>query len=63
MGGPAPGENARRMLDLDRPYLDFVSIAKGHGMAGSQVDSLEGLAQALRIAARERGPRLIELVM
>ena len=63
MGGPAPGENARRMLDLDRPYLDFVAIAKGHGMAGSQVDSLEGLADALRIAARERGPRLIELVM
>jgi acetolactate synthase-1/2/3 large subunit len=63
MGGPAPGENARRMLDLDRPNLDFVSLAKGHGVAGTQVNSLEGLADALRIAARERGPRLIELVM
>ena len=51
------------MLDLDQPNLDFVAIAKGHGMAGSQVNSLEGLADALRIAARERGPRLIELVM
>ena len=63
MGGPAPGDSARRMLDLDNPNLDFVALAKGHGVPGVQVDSLEGLEKMLRIASREKGPRLIELVM
>jgi acetolactate synthase-1/2/3 large subunit len=63
MGGPAPGVSAARMLDLDTPHLDFVAIAKGHGMPGVQVTTLEALAKELRIAAKEKGPRLIELVM
>ena len=62
MGGPEAGENAKRMLDLDRPFLDWVSLAKGHGVAGSQVTTLEGFASAMRLAAKEKGPRLIELV-
>jgi acetolactate synthase-1/2/3 large subunit len=62
MGGPEAGENAKRMLDLDRPFLDWVSLAKGHGVAGTQVTTLEGFANAMRIAAKEKGPRLIELV-
>ena len=63
MGGPAAGINAARMLDLDKPNLDFVAIAKGHGVPGVQVDNLEDLAAALRVAAQEKGPKLIELVM
>jgi acetolactate synthase-1/2/3 large subunit len=62
MGGPEAGENAKRMLDLDRPFLDWVSLAKGHGVPGNQVTTLEGFANAMRIAAKEKGPRLIELV-
>jgi acetolactate synthase-1/2/3 large subunit len=63
MGGPEAGENAKRMLDLDRPYIDWVSIARGHGVPGQQVSNMEDFAQALRIANKEKGPRLIELVM
>ena len=63
MGGPAPGENARRMLDLDQPWLDWVSLAKGHGVPGIAVDSLEGLQAAMKRANQEQGPHLIELVM
>jgi acetolactate synthase-1/2/3 large subunit len=63
MGGPEAGDNARRMLDLDQPFLDWVSIARGHGVPGVQVNTLEGFAEAMRIAAKEKGPRLIELVM
>lgn len=63
MGGPAPGVSAARMLDLDNPHLDFVSLAKGHGVPGVQVNTLEDLAKALRVAMSEKGPRLIELVM
>ena len=63
MGGPAPGVSAARMLDLDQPHLDFVALAKGHGVPAVQVSTLEDLAKALRVAMREKGPRLIELVM
>ncbi len=63
MGGPAPGVSAARMLDLDKPHLDFVSLAKGHGVPGVQVSTLEDLTRALRVAMSEKGPRLIELVM
>jgi acetolactate synthase-1/2/3 large subunit len=51
------------MLDLDQPNLDFVAIAKGHGVPGIQVNNLEDLAKVLRVAAQEKGPKLIELVM
>lgn len=61
MGGPAPGENAARMLDLDQPDLDWVSMAKGHGVPAVRVDSLSGFDQALRRANATPGPSLIAL--
>jgi len=63
MGGPAPGENARRMLDLDQPWLDWVSLAKGQGVPGVAVDSLEGLQAAMKRSNHDKGPHLIELIM
>lgn len=63
MGVTSPGPNARRMLSLDSPNLDWVSLARGHGMPAKRVDDLSGLAVALRDYCSERGPRLIELVM
>ena len=63
VGAGAPGENARRMLDLDRPTLDFVSIAKGMGVEGRRVTTTEELAEALRGALARRGPYLIEAIM
>jgi len=50
-------------LVLDQPFVDWVSLARGHGVAGVQVTTLEGFADALRVAAKEKGPRLIELVI
>jgi acetolactate synthase-1/2/3 large subunit len=61
MGGPEPGENASRMLDLDAPGLDWVSIAKGHGVPGTSTDTLSGFAQALKHANATPGPSLIAL--
>lgn len=63
VGAGTPGERARDMLTLDRPYLDWVSLAKGHGVPGRQVDSLEGLATALTHALATPGPALIEVLM
>jgi acetolactate synthase-1/2/3 large subunit len=63
MGGPPPGPSARRMLMLDEPALDWVALAKGHGVEAHSVATLEAFAEAMRIAMKVKGPRLIELLM
>ena len=35
------GENARRMLDLDHPALDWVALAKGMGVEAARADTCE----------------------
>ena len=61
MGGPEPGQNADRMLNLDAPDLDWVSMAKGHGVPAVGVDTLAGLEQAIKRANATPGPSLIAL--
>jgi acetolactate synthase-1/2/3 large subunit len=63
LGHAAPGRNARAMLDLDNPALDWISIARGFGVEAVRVDSAENLAKALNGAYRARGPMLIEAVL
>ncbi|MFG1357973.1 acetolactate synthase large subunit [Xanthobacter pseudotagetidis] len=63
MGGPPPAENAQRMLTLDRPDLDWVSLARGHGVPGVRVDNLTDFARALGNGLSDRGPSLIEVVL
>ncbi len=61
--GANPGRSALDMLDLDRPALDFVAIARGMGVDGRRVDCARALAEAIEDAAREPGPFLIEVVL
>lgn len=61
MGGPEPGQNANRMLNLDAPDLDWVAMAKGHGVPAVSIDSLSGFEQALNRANATPGPSLIAL--
>ena len=63
VGAGTPGERARDMLTLDRPHLDWVSLARGHGVPGRRVETLEGLAQSLVEALATPGPVLIEVLM
>jgi acetolactate synthase-1/2/3 large subunit len=63
VGAGTPGERARDMLTLDRPNLDWVSLARGHGVPGRRVETLEGLAQSLLEALATPGPVLIEVLM
>lgn len=63
MGKAAPGPSAKRMLTLDGPVLDWVSIAKGHGVDARRAEDLAAFATALQDAMNSRGPRLIELVL
>ncbi|QYX58673.1 acetolactate synthase large subunit [Roseovarius sp. SCSIO 43702] len=61
--GAQPGEDALSMLNLDRPELDFVSLAKGMGVPGQRVETVEDFVRALESAVKEPGPFLIEAMI
>ena len=63
MGAGTPRQRAAGMLTLDRPDLDWVALARGHGVEAARVLTLEELAQQLGRAFSRRGPFLIELVL
>jgi acetolactate synthase-1/2/3 large subunit len=58
-----PGQKALAMLTLDNPTLDWVSLAKGMGVPGRSVHTAEDFYTELSDSVREKGPRLIEVVM
>lgn len=63
LGIADPGRNARRMFDIADPALDWVALARGHGVAGVRTATAEAFAEALVTAARTRGPFLIEAAL
>ncbi|MBX3666449.1 MAG: acetolactate synthase large subunit, partial [Burkholderiales bacterium] len=63
VGGGEPGANARAMLTLDRPDLDWVALAKGYGVEAGRAATLEELAAQFRRGLAVAGPYLIEVVM
>jgi acetolactate synthase-1/2/3 large subunit len=63
MGKPEPGRNARAMMDVADPELDFVALAKGHGVDAVRVETGAALDAALAEALGVRGPRLIAAVL
>lgn len=54
------GTNARRMLNLDQPALDWVSLARGFGVEAAAATSCEAFADLFDTALSRRGPFLIE---
>ena len=56
------GRNIARMFDVVEPTLDWVSLAKGHGVEAVQVRDMAGFNAAFAEAMGQRGPRLIEVV-
>jgi acetolactate synthase-1/2/3 large subunit len=63
VGAAAPGHNATAMLTLDRPDLDWVSLAKGFGVAAGRATALDELAVQFKRGLATPGPYLVELVM
>ncbi len=63
VGAGEPGQRAMDMLKLDRPALDFVSLAKGMGVPGRSVSNVDDFVKALAEGVAEKGPRLIEVQM
>ncbi|AVO37104.1 acetolactate synthase large subunit [Pukyongiella litopenaei] len=63
VGANAPGENARRMLDLDDPALNWVSIANGMGVEAARAETPQQFDDLLAAACKRRGPFLIEAMI
>ena len=63
VGAGSPGQRASDMLSIDRPALDWVGLASGHGVPACRVTTLGQFADAMRRAQAAEGPNLIELVM
>jgi acetolactate synthase-1/2/3 large subunit len=57
------GPKAKSQLDLSRPDVDFVSLAKGFGVPSKRVDSAEDPLTELKRAIAEPGPHLIEVLV
>ena len=62
VGVQNPGPRAVDMLTLDRPYIDWVNVAKGMGVEALQVNNCEKLLKALDVGIKKDGPFLIEII-
>lgn len=56
------GRNAARMFDVENPTLDWVALAKGHGVSGECVTTTDEFVSALRKGLATREPYLIEVM-
>jgi acetolactate synthase I/II/III large subunit len=63
VGAGEPARNARRMLDLDEPALDWTHLARGMGIESARATTADEFTRALRAALSRRGPFLIEAVI
>jgi len=55
------GPRALSMFEIGRPDIDWVALAKGMGVSGRRVGSLEEFGAALREGFAGDGPRLIQV--
>ncbi len=60
VGVEAPGPKARDMMELQRPDLDWVSLARGMGVEAARAETAEAFNDLLAVGLARRGPFLIE---
>lgn len=58
--GPA-GSRAQAMLDIDRPTIDWVSMAKSVGVPAARTRDLEELCRLIERGVQSDGPSVIEV--
>jgi acetolactate synthase I/II/III large subunit len=63
VGAQEPGVNARRMLDLDDPAINWVKLANGLGVEAVQTRDSSQFTDLLASAMKRRGPFLIEALI
>jgi acetolactate synthase I/II/III large subunit len=61
LGVGSPGTRALDMFEIGRPTIDWVRLAKGMGVPGTRVNSLDEFGKALRAGLQGEGPTLIEV--
>ena len=61
LGVANPGTKALEMFEIGRPDLDWLQLAKGMGVPGTRVGSMEAFGKALREGLEGEGPTLIEV--
>jgi acetolactate synthase I/II/III large subunit len=61
LGMGSPGARAADMFEIGRPDLDWILLAKGMGVPGIRVTSLDAFGKALREGLEGGGPTLIEV--
>ena len=63
VGAENPGRKALDMLDLSRPDLDFVALARGMGVEAGRATTADELNRQLAAGLASEGPYLIEAVL
>jgi acetolactate synthase-1/2/3 large subunit len=61
LGSGDPGARANALFEIGRPDLDWTLLAKGMGVPGTRVTTLEAFGKALREGLEGEGPTLIEV--
>jgi acetolactate synthase-1/2/3 large subunit len=61
VGVESYGRNAQAMFDVENPVLDWVLLARGHGVPGARADDMESFVRALQGGLASGGPSLIEV--
>ena len=57
------GPKTSSLIELDRPDINWVKLAKGMGVPAVSVDTAEALAREFRKALSEAGPHLISMML
>jgi acetolactate synthase I/II/III large subunit len=63
VGAQNVGRKALDMLDLSRPDLDFVALARGMGVPGNRVDTMEDFNASVARGLATKGPYLVEVML
>ncbi|HEV7220270.1 MAG TPA: acetolactate synthase large subunit, partial [Terriglobales bacterium] len=61
LGVGDPGPRAADLFDIGRPELDWVSLARGMGVPGTRVTTLDTFVKALQEGFLTDGPTLVEV--
>jgi acetolactate synthase-1/2/3 large subunit len=63
VGAANVGRKALDMLDLGRPDIDWVALARGMGVPGVRAETMEEVNRGLEKGLNSPGPFLIEAAM
>jgi acetolactate synthase-1/2/3 large subunit len=62
-GSGEPGPAAASLLDLGNPRIDWVSLARGLGLAAERCETAERFDGVFASAMGNKGPMLIEVAL